>query len=159
LKQQARSSEKNKRRNAEEMSDDSSEPDRLVDSTNVIPRVPHNHATPESIVTKRLPALLPDEILTAEPAARPPTPPLNLEHRKKSKPKKHTFVDAEAKPPKDIKRGPVNVRVLEVGRQSLPPKGSKESRNMKESWLAGRRGRNGAGVFERRKIGEGFVRK
>ncbi|KAI9879928.1 MAG: hypothetical protein M1830_006410 [Pleopsidium flavum] len=159
LKQQAQSSKKSMKRKAKEISDDSPEPDRLVDTTNATPKPPLNHANLKINVRNPLPALLPEEILAAELVARPPTPPLNLEPRMKPKPKKHTFVDAEPRPPKDIKRGPVNVRVLEVGRQIIAPKGSKESRNLKESWLAGRRGRNGSGVFARRKVGEGFVRK
>ena len=109
-----------------------------------------------------LPALLPDEILVMEPAARPPTPPTEPEARLPSVSKiskKRKFLDADPKPPKDVKRGPVNVRVLEVQRQLLPPKASKTSKALKEAWLAGRRGPGGTRVVQRRKLGGGFVRK
>lgn len=106
-----------------------------------------------------LPALLPDDILAAEPAVRPATPPLAQEPTKEHKPRKHLFVETDPKAPKDIKRGPVKVRVLEGGRQTLPPKASKESRNLRELWLGGRQGRNVAAVMERRKVGFGFARK
>lgn len=106
-----------------------------------------------------LPALLPADILAADPVVRPATPPLDQERGVVPKPKKHVFVETDPKPPKDIKRGPVKVRLLEGTRQNLPPKASKESRNIKESWLGGRRGRNGATVMERRKVGFGFARK
>lgn len=106
-----------------------------------------------------LPALLPDELLAIEPAVRPPTPPTEPEARLVSIPKKRKFLDADPKPPKDVKRGPVNVRVLESQRQFLPPRASKTSKALKEAWLFGRRGPGGAVVIQRRKLGGGFVRK
>lgn len=106
-----------------------------------------------------LPALLPDEILAIEPAARPPTPPKEQEARLMSVSKKRKFLDADPKPPKDVKRGPVTVRVLEAQRQLLPPRASKTSKALKEAWLVGRRGAGGAAVVQRRKLGGGFVRK
>lgn len=106
-----------------------------------------------------LPALLPDEILAIEPAAHRPTPPIDPEARLVSVTKKRKFLDADPKPPKDVKRGSVNVRVLEVQRQLLPPRASKTSKALKEAWLAGRRGPGGAGLVQRRKLGGGFVRK
>lgn len=101
-----------------------------------------------------LPALLPDEILAAEPMIRPPTPPPIVTTITS---KKHRFIDADPKPPKDIKTGTVKVRVLEDNKSALPPRASKASKSLKESWLAGERGRKGV-TAPRRKIGGGFLR-
>jgi len=138
------------KRKAAGTSDDKSEFDDVTDSAPSRARTIGRHP---------LPALLPDDILAAEPAVRPATPPLAQEPSKEHKPRKHLFVETDPKAPKDIKRGPVKVRVLEGGRQNLPPEACKESRNLKELWLGGRRGRNGAAVVERRKVGFGFARK
>ena len=140
-----------------ETPEDESEHDDLPNSWRLHLESVPSHAGPTA--RRPLPALLPDDILAADPVTRSLTPPLDQKHAEKPKRKKHIFVETAPKPPKDIKRGPVKIRVLEGGRQNLPPKASKESRNMKESWLVGRRGRNGAAVMERRKIGLGFTRR
>jgi len=101
-----------------------------------------------------LPALLPDEILAAEPMTRPPTPPPIVTTISS---KKHRFIDADPKPPKDIKKGTVKVRVLEDNKSVLPPRASKASKSLKESWLAGQRGRKDS-TAQRRKPGGGFLR-
>jgi U3 small nucleolar RNA-associated protein 16 len=101
-----------------------------------------------------LPALLPDEILAAEPAIRPPTPPPIVTT---VIPKKHKFIDADPKPPKDVKKGAVKVRVLEDNKSALPPRASKASKHLKESWLAGQQGRKDSAA-KRRKPGGGFLR-
>jgi len=101
-----------------------------------------------------LPALLPDDILAAEPPVRPPTPPpIALAVISK----KQRFTDTDPRPPKDIKKGSIKVRVLEDNKSVLPPRASKVSKNLKESWLAGERGRKKA-VSRRRKTGIGFLR-
>lgn len=106
-----------------------------------------------------LPALLSDDVLTMEPTTRPPTPPRELTASNTLINRKRKFLDSEPKPPKDVKRGPVSVRVLENNRAILPPKASKASKALRESWLTGCRGPNGIAVVRRRKIGGGFVRK
>lgn len=101
-----------------------------------------------------LPSLLPDEILAAEPITRLPTPP--SEHRRiiNVSSKKLKFLEADTKPPADVNRGPIRVRVLEVNRGTLPPKASKSSKTIRESWLVGRNA-----SMQRRKIGGGFTRR
>ncbi|KAL8774222.1 MAG: hypothetical protein Q9209_000973 [Squamulea sp. 1 TL-2023] len=106
-----------------------------------------------------LPALLPDDILAAEPMARIPTPPLQNDTVKPSANTKIRFLDKTSKPPKDIKNGNVRIRVLEDRRAILPPKVSKNSQMLRESWLAGRPGPKGRIMMERRKMGTGFVRR
>ena len=106
-----------------------------------------------------LPALLPDAILAAEPAPRMPTPPLRRDVMKATVNTRHRFLDQTSKPPKDIQTGKVRIRVLEDRRAILPPKVSKNTQMLRESWLAGRRGRKGDVVMKRRKMGTGFVRK
>lgn len=105
----------------------------------------------------QLPVLLPDEILNEEPTARPPIPPPEnnkIDHRLA---KKRQLLNVNAKPPKDIRRGPVTIRVLDSGPRNLPPKASKESKMLREAWLTGQRGSKGG--IERRKISGGFVRR
>ncbi|KAL8920809.1 MAG: hypothetical protein Q9172_004315 [Xanthocarpia lactea] len=106
-----------------------------------------------------LPALLPDELLAAEPMARMPTPPLRRDVVKATVNTRRRFLDQSSKPPKDIQRGSVRIRVLEDRRAMLPPKVSKDSQMLRESWLAGRLGSKGRVVMERRKISTGFVRR
>lgn len=104
-----------------------------------------------------LPILLPEEILAAKPVVRPPTPPSSTD--KTTIKKKQKFLDVESRPPKDIKRGNVRIRVLQEERSILPPKASQTSKALRESWLAGRQGLKGNIVVPRRKLGGGFVRK
>ncbi|KAI9830105.1 MAG: hypothetical protein M1826_005099 [Phylliscum demangeonii] len=94
-----------------------------------------------------IPDLLPDDILAAEPYV-PPSPALAL-------PKRHIRFPSEAKPPKDLVRGGVRVRVLRETNPALPPKPNKDTTSVRESWLRGRVGRKGVPVFERRKMGGG----
>ncbi|KAL8952173.1 MAG: hypothetical protein Q9222_001900 [Ikaeria aurantiellina] len=105
-----------------------------------------------------LPELLPDEILAEEPLNRLPTPPPQLSIARIPVNEKRRFLDRISKPPKDIKKGQVTIRVLEDRRAILPPKVSKSSQTLRESWLAGRRGRKGNMLVERRKMRAGFVR-
>ncbi|KAL2047247.1 hypothetical protein N7G274_001266 [Stereocaulon virgatum] len=104
-----------------------------------------------------LPILLPEEILAAEPVVRPPMPPSSTD--KTAMKRKQKFFDAESRPPKDIKRGNVRIRVLQEERNILPPKASQTSKALRESWLAGRLGFKGNIVVPRKKLGGGFVRK
>ncbi|KAL8800629.1 MAG: hypothetical protein Q9182_005042 [Xanthomendoza sp. 2 TL-2023] len=107
-----------------------------------------------------LPALLPDEILAAEPTVRPPTPPPPQREMPKARVNtKRRFLDKSSKPPKDIQKGNLRIRVLEDRKKILPPKISKSSRKIRESWLAGRLGHKSRVVMERRQMGSGFVRR
>ncbi|KAL8885313.1 MAG: hypothetical protein Q9215_006820 [Flavoplaca cf. flavocitrina] len=106
-----------------------------------------------------LPALLPDAILAAEPAPRMPTPPLRRDVMRATVNTRHRFLDQTSKPTRDIQTGHVRIRVLEDRRAILPPKVSKNSQMLRESWLAGRRGRKGDVVMKRKKMGTGFIRK
>lgn len=87
-----------------------------------------------------LPALLPDEILNAEPVARPPTPPAEDPAGPK-KLNKLKFLDKTDKALKDVKVGDVAIRVLDApskkkkSHPTLPPKASKAARNAKENLL------------------------
>ena len=103
-----------------------------------------------------LPRLLPEELLNAEPIARPVTPPPDLPVAKLDIAKKRKLLNIDSKPPKDIQKGAFKIRVLPTVSSNLPPKSSKESKALRESWLLGQRGPKGG--VERRKTGGGFVR-
>ncbi|KAL8691358.1 MAG: hypothetical protein Q9218_003402 [Villophora microphyllina] len=106
-----------------------------------------------------LPDLLPEEILAAEPPTRLPTPPPRDNLVKVPTNKKRRFLEESNKPPKDIKKGNVRIRVLDDRKSILPPKVSKASQMIRETWLAGRKGPRGRGLIERRKVGAGFIRR
>ncbi|KAL8999736.1 MAG: hypothetical protein Q9188_005818 [Gyalolechia gomerana] len=106
-----------------------------------------------------LPELLPDEILATEPMAQFPAPsPEPLVVRAPIN-KKQKFLEERSRPPKDVRRGNVRIRVLEEKQATLAPKVSKASQMIRESWLAGRPGAKGRVMIERKKMGGGFVRK
>ncbi|KAJ6135487.1 hypothetical protein N7512_000647 [Penicillium capsulatum] len=90
---------------------------------------------------RALPALLPDDILNAEPVVRPPTPPTEDTFAAPKKPSKLRFLDKTEKAPKDVHAGDVTIRVLDApstkhsSKPSLAPKASKSGRNVKENWL------------------------
>ncbi|KAL8751316.1 MAG: hypothetical protein Q9184_006107 [Pyrenodesmia sp. 2 TL-2023] len=112
--------------------------------------------------TNLLPALLPDEILAAEPMPRLPTPspePPEPALVKAPMNRRQRFLEENPKPPEDVRKGNVRIRVLEDRGAILPPKVSKQSQSIRESWLAGRPGAKGKAMMERRKIGGGFVRR
>ena len=115
-------------------------------------------ATTSKLSGKRsLPLLLPEEILAAQPVIPAPKPPFS--NSKVAIRQKRKFLDLESKPPKDIKRGDVTIRVLQDKRSVLPPKSSQFSKSLRESWLTGRRGFKGEIGVPRRKLGGGFVRR
>ena len=105
----------------------------------------------------QLPLLLPDEVLNAEPVVRPPTPPPEKPIENTQLIKKRQLLSSDSRPPKDIRRGSLTVRVINPGPGVMPPKVSKQSKNMREAWLMGQRGPRGG--IERRKQGGSFVRK
>ncbi|KAL8644993.1 MAG: hypothetical protein Q9210_006959 [Variospora velana] len=106
-----------------------------------------------------LPALLPDEILAVEPIRRFPTPPPEPVLAKAPINKRQRFLEESSKTPKDVKKGSVRIRILEDQKVILPPKVSKRSQSIRESWLVGRQGAQGIATVERRKMGSGFVRR
>ena len=104
-----------------------------------------------------LPTLLPDELLNAKPMPRPLMPPsADVPEVRSSLSQKRKLLDIDSRPPKDIQRGALKVRVIPADQGHLPPKPSKESKLLRESWLTGQRGPKGG--IERRKLGGGFVR-
>lgn len=127
-------------------------------------------ATSPSTLKASLPMLLPDDILNAEPTARPPTPPREKKpaFSVKAKPNKIRFLDEIQKPPKDIRIGNTSVRVLDETTQynsragannRLAPKASKASKNVKDRWITGHRNKNVSSGLRRTTGTSGFVRK
>lgn len=150
LKEQAKTA---KKANKADITPKRSKPKAAAEETintptpNPIPQIPKKPKQP-------LPALLPDHILAEEPPIRPLIP-LPLPTSKAMPNLKKRFLDLEQKPPKDIKKGGVRIRVLQEGNGRLPPKASQQGRAVREAWLMGR------GTVERRKTrGQGgFVRR
>ncbi|KAF2126211.1 hypothetical protein P153DRAFT_399664 [Dothidotthia symphoricarpi CBS 119687] len=92
-----------------------------------------------------LPALLPDALLSAIDHARPPTPPPERhaktdEQRRKEKLNHHIkFLERGDTLPKDVRKGKLSVAVLRGQNKVLPPKANRDSRNVREHWLKGRK--------------------
>lgn len=112
-----------------------------------------------------LPALLPDDILNAEPALRLPSPPAG-DTAVRNKPNKLRFLDKTEKAPKDVQVGDVTIRVLDApsvkktSKPALPPKASKSSRNVKDNWLKRQRSTGHVNGLRRTAGGpSGFVRR
>jgi hypothetical protein len=129
-----------------------------------------------------LPDMLPESILAAAPEKRPATPPLDfidtsVEDRELDQRNRHTrFLEQGEKRVKDIKRGPLHMRVLAKQNEFLAPKVDRRARNIREHWLghratekkaAGRsqtkskgkpKGRLDSLKLERKKIGGSFLR-
>lgn len=113
-----------------------------------------------------LPALLPDEILNAAPATRPPTPPAEDFEPVQKKPNKLKFLDKKEKRPKDVRMGDTTIRVLDEGpsrkkaKTALAPKASKSGRNVKDTWLNKSRSTASINGLRRTTGGSsGFVRR
>ena len=96
-----------------------------------------------------LPILLPPEMLEAKPITQAPIKPSS--NNKLAISQKRKLHNLEPKPPKDLKRNNAIVRVLPDSWSALPPKSSKASKILRESWL------NGRGV-PRRKSSSSFIR-
>jgi hypothetical protein len=138
-------------------------------------REARNQAKPEAqsfdVDMHNLPALLPDSLLEAVGDQRPPTPPrflpgVSAEEKRKEKLQRHIkFLERGEKPIKDVKKGSLNVRVLEQQNALLGPKMNKDTRNVREKWLKGReveKQKKGKNLkfkkVERRPVGGGFLR-
>ncbi|KAJ5671068.1 hypothetical protein N7507_000195 [Penicillium longicatenatum] len=112
-----------------------------------------------------LPALLPDDILNAEPATRALTPPAEDSIVPK-KSNKLRFLDKTEKAPKDVQVGDVTIRVLDApsakrkSTTTLAPKASKAGRNVKDTWMRGQRSTGHVNGLRRTAGGSsGFVRR
>ncbi|CAG8189824.1 unnamed protein product [Penicillium olsonii] len=113
-----------------------------------------------------LPALLPDDILNAEPVIRPPTPPLEDLFAMPKKSNKLRFLDKTDKIPKDVNMGDVNIRVLDApssrksSKPAPPPRVSKVGRNVKSSLLQKTRNTARSNGLQKKASGPGgFVRR
>jgi U3 small nucleolar RNA-associated protein 16 len=144
------------------------------------------HEEQDQISLDNLPAILPDSILlgadeaasargAAADAPHKRSSRLNVRRRVAIKNKAHEQIRVPtSKRPKDVRRGPVFVRVLETQSSLLPPKTVSATRSIRETWLKGRkgmvqaqalakkgraRGNSGADKMERRMFGiKGRVR-
>jgi hypothetical protein len=102
--------------------------------------------TPMDIDRSTLPSLLPDSLLSAIGDVRPPTPPPEArgkteEELRREKLNHHIkFLESSSKAPKDKRIGKHHVAVLGQQNRMLPPKASKATRGVRESWLKGRKG-------------------
>ena len=105
-----------------------------------------------------VPDVLPDEVLAAEPYVRPSSPAVKTGNRPQTS-KRHIIFASEERPVKDMERRGVKIRVLNSGNLNVPPKAGKAARSLREQWLAGRKGKKGVPVYERRKVGSGFLRR
>lgn len=113
--------------------------------------------------------LLPESLLATIDAQRPPTPPPSgrgktEEQLRKEKLNHHVkFLERTEKPAKDVKKGNLSVAVLGRKNGVLPPKGNKNTGNVRENWLKGRtvqKKKGGKTMFqkgkmERRAVGAG----
>ncbi|KAJ5753439.1 uncharacterized protein N7511_007592 [Penicillium nucicola] len=111
-----------------------------------------------------LPALLPDDILNAEPVIRPPTPPAD-EFAMPKKSNKLRFLDKQDKIPKDVNLGDISIRVLDApstkksSKPALAPRVSKAGKNLKSSMLQRARSSAGNGLRKKASGPGGFVRR
>ena len=123
-------------------------------------------STTQDVTRRALPALLPDDILNAEPVPRPPTPPAETKIVASKKSNKLRFLEKTEKAPKDIQMGDVTIRVLDApsskrdSKPALAPKASKSGRNVKENWLKRERSTAYVNGLRRTKGGPpGFIRR
>lgn len=128
---------------------------------------------PFDFSTSSLPALLPTSLLEAAGDKRPLTPPpmvsgpSEAERRKEQLVRHIRFLERGERPIKDVKKGKLNVHVLEQELKTLAPKVNRDVRNVREKWLKGRENdrkfKKGKLVMkrakmERRPVGGGFLR-
>ncbi|KAM5487987.1 hypothetical protein MaudMau93_004381 [Microsporum audouinii] len=115
-------------------------------------------------LSRPLPALLPDEILNAEPSTRPSITAFEAEKLQAGKPRHIRLTDAAEKAPKDIKVGLTAIRVLSHSgngfNSALPPKASNASKRVRENWVGGKRKRGATGALRHSTGGpRSFVQK
>ncbi|KAF2836849.1 hypothetical protein M501DRAFT_987112 [Patellaria atrata CBS 101060] len=116
-----------------------------------------------------LPDLLPESLLASAMSHRRASPALQAKEvptlsAEEQRRRKHIkFLDREGKPIKDVKKGGINVHVLEKRNVLLAPKAD-SSKRVREQWLKGREWNRRTKTpilppMERRKIRGGFLRK
>ncbi|KAI9762964.1 MAG: hypothetical protein M4579_000027 [Chaenotheca gracillima] len=168
LQSQAELSKQKRRRSDKVEEDDLSDHDGTLDpSTAALDQDQDMDISKKSASSSLVPALLPDDILAAEPAERPPTPPLqsSLPKPLNKQSQRHKFLDVDEKKPKDFKRSGVKIRTLEARtHRYLAPKAVNGTRSLREQWLIGQRdgrkqGEPASGQMERRKPNKGFLRR
>ncbi|KAI9701391.1 MAG: hypothetical protein M1820_006482 [Bogoriella megaspora] len=155
LQEQAKSSQrglKRKRALAEAQSKENERSDESLDTTSTETK----HRTSKKI---EIPDLLPDEILAAERPSLSPTPDVDDKRGASHQPPQRTSgyleksLAKKAKPLKDLKRGSLNVRVLDEKNKLLAPRVNVHSRNL----LEGMRNGNGRKDLEKRAVKRGFA--
>ncbi|KAH7065768.1 U3 snoRNA associated-domain-containing protein [Paraphoma chrysanthemicola] len=116
---------------------------------------------PQSRITidpTNLPDLLPPDLLSNLPDQRAPTPPPEAsgkteEQLQKEKLNRHIkFLERTDKGPKDIKKGKLSVAVLAQQNKVLPPTVSRETKNVREKWLQGRKVESKKSKFLKSKV-------
>ena len=155
LKSQAKASSKHKQPKEKPLPSNPLSKDAQVNARTTNPH-DDPQSKPKPTSKTPLPTYLPASVLATSP---PPLPSVQPPTRPSSTSQKRKFLDADPKPPKDLKRGNLKVRVLQEEKTSLPPRVSKNGRALREAWLMGRR--QGA-VVPRREAGwkrREFVRK
>jgi len=101
-----------------------------------------------------LPATLPAHILAAAARARAPAHPAASAPARPQLSGRRSTVRALPRPPRDVRRGPVAVRVLRGTSALLPPPAGGQSCGVREAWLRGRVAKGkGARRVERRPFG------
>lgn len=147
-------------------SDDASSDAEKGGTNDLSSAVPTTSSKPDIL----LPDFLPAELLnrrrtpspSPEPSSRPANPKNNNNNNNKvpssAQPKGRLtkFVDSAQA---DVRVGPVNVRVLQAANPRLPARGDGKGASVRKAWLAGRVGGGGAAGVQRRKIGNGFLRR
>tara|TARA_R110002003_G_scaffold116_19_gene10242 strand:- start:2711 stop:4318 length:1608 start_codon:yes stop_codon:yes gene_type:complete len=131
------------------------------------PEVPQSRI---SIDPKNLPDLLPTDLLSTLPDQRAPTPPPERrgkteEELRREKLKRHIkFLERTDKGPKDVKKGKLSVAVLAQQNRVLPPKANRNTKNVREQWLKGRKVEGKKSGFSKSKVerrgfgNRGFIR-
>lgn len=110
----------------------------------------------------QLPKLLPDDILNSEPSILPETPEPKVDSSNGRMLKLRRLADTVERRPKDVKLGSTSIRVLDKYNSAhgslgidlptpLPPKSSKSSRRVRESWMAGNKNGGPVGPLRRSK--------
>lgn len=113
---------------------------------------------PRRLAKPVVPDLLPEDILAAEPYRPPLLEDVDLERTAQAT-RKHVVFDSREKPLKEMRRGPLRVKVLEHQNPSLPPRANRDGRSVREGWLAGKARKGSRAAVERKKVGGGFLRK
>lgn len=118
--------------------------------------------------SSRVPDLLPESLLARAGDIRPPTPDRTLALQKVDpileKRKQHIkFIEQGERPIKDVRKGPVNVRVLDKKNKLMAPKSSRDdNRMLRDFMMQGRYGDGSAKYYpkmERKKTGGGFLKR